>query len=162
MTTRVFNIAVILSTILFCLIVVAWIAGHWIDPRSEFVSISNSCHVSISTVRWDARLHFFNDSSYGPYSGSIIGIAGDPNGPKVTGFGDTAGIYVRWIRWRDGYLLWTFSLSLVYLLTASTILPLVWIIRRSRREREGFPIDVHPKKVDSINPPSPTPTAPQQ
>jgi hypothetical protein len=78
----------------------------------------------------------FNDSSYGPYGGSIIAVSGagrSPNDPKVSGVGDVAGIYYRMIRWQDGKSLWTLSLSLAYPLLLAALLPFVWIVRRARR-----------------------------
>src|SRR5690606_18316582 len=70
-----------------------------------------------------------------PYGGSAVGIAGDPNGPNVSGIGDVAGIYYRMIRWPDGRSIWTLSLSLAYPLLLAMPLPLIWVIRRFERFR---------------------------
>lgn len=137
MQNRLFNVASVVSAVLLCLIVVAWFAAGAVDPRKHFVCLSNGWHLSINARGADARLQVFNDPSYGPYIGSIIGLAGDRNGPKVSGVGDVAGVYYRMIRWPDGTSLWTLSLSLVYPLLVTLPLPLTWLIRRSRRPRHG-------------------------
>jgi hypothetical protein len=144
---HLFNIAVALSAIAFCLLVVVWLTASSVDPRKKFVSLSTGCHLSVDARGADARLEVFNDATYGPYSGSIIGIAGDPNGPKVSGVGDVAGIYHRMIRWPNGTSLWTLSLSLIYPMVACTVLPVVWVIRRSRQRGRGFPVDRQPAAV---------------
>jgi hypothetical protein len=146
---RLFNLATGISAIVFCLVVVASFAAGAIDPRKQFVSNSNNCHVSIDGRGGDARLEVFNDSSYGPYSGSIVGVAGDPNGPKVSGFGDIAGIYYRLIRWPNGTSLWTLSVSLMYLLLVAAVLPVIWLIRRSGRWRRGSSADSQTAVPDS-------------
>jgi hypothetical protein len=142
--TRLFNLAAAVSAMGFCLVVVAWLAAGAVDPRKHFVSFSRGCHLSISSRGADARVHFFNDSNYGPYGGSIVGIAGDPNGPKVSGVGDVAGVYYRMIRWPGGVSLWTLSLSLIYPLLLAAASPVVWLVRRSRRSRRGFAVEGHP------------------
>ncbi len=133
MANRLLNIAALGSATIFCLIIVAWlIAGHF-DPRRQFVSLSRECHLSIDHRGEDGRLEIFNDANYGPYAGSIIAFTGDPNGPSISGFGDTAGIYYRLIRWPNGTSLWTLSVSLSYPLIVAAVLPAIWLFRRSRR-----------------------------
>jgi hypothetical protein len=144
MANRIFNIFAAMSAIAFCLVVVAWLAAASVDPRKHFVSVSRNCHFSIDFRGADARFEVFNDSSYGPYSGSIVGIARDPNGPRVSGVGDSAGIYYRRIYWPNGVWLWTLSLSLIYPLLIASGLPAVWLVRRARRSRRGFPVDARP------------------
>lgn len=141
MDNRFFNVAVSLSAVAFCLFVIAWFAASNVDPCKQFASISSGCHLSVDARDADARLVVFSDPSYGLYSGSIIGIAGDPNGPNVYGIGDVAGIYFRMVRWPDGKSLWTLSLSLVYPLLASLVLPVVWLIGRARQRGRGFPVE---------------------
>lgn len=98
MSNRLLNLAALGSAAAFFLALVAWMMAGRIDPREQFVSLSRDCHLSVDARGADARLEVFNDTSYGPYRGSIIGIAGDPNGPMVVGFGDTAGVYYCTIR----------------------------------------------------------------
>lgn len=133
---RVLDIAAVVSAIALCFIAIGCFASPAIDPRQQFISLSAGCHLSIIYARGaDARLLVFNDSSYGPYLGSIIGFAEDPNPPVVSGVGDVAGVYYRLIRWPNGNVLWTLSLCLLYPLIVSALLPAVWLVRRSRRSR---------------------------
>ncbi|QOV87379.1 hypothetical protein [Humisphaera borealis] len=145
MVNRLFNLASLLSAIAFCVVVVAWVAAAGIDPgidpRKQFLSVSPDFHVSLGARGADARVKVFNDSTYGPYAGSIVGFAGDPNGPTTSGFGDFAGVYYRMIRWPNGSSLWTLSLSLFYPLLAASALPIAWRVRRWRRSRKGFALD---------------------
>ena len=141
MATRLFNLAAAVSTIVFCLLLAAWFAADAVDPRKQFISLSSGCHLSIDARGADPRVHVFNDSSYGPYAGSIVGIVGDPNRPKVSGFGDLAGVYYRMIRWSSGRSLWTLSLSLIYPLLLAAVVPVVWLLRRSRHLRQGFAVE---------------------
>jgi hypothetical protein len=135
MANRLLNLAALGSAAVFCLVLVAWAMAGRIDPRRQHVSLSRDCHVSIDAHGADSRLEVFNDADYGPYCGSIIGIAGDPNGPTVAGFGDTAGVYYRSIQWPTGRSLWTFSLSLCYPLVVTAVLPIFYLVRRLRRRR---------------------------
>lgn len=121
---------------------IAWIAAGHVDALTQFISLSDACHISLDARDMDARLVLFNDASYGPFLGSIISMAPGPNGAKVSGIGDVAGIYYRMIRWPNGDFHWTLSLSLVYPLVIAMVLPLIWLIRRSRRRGgRGFHIE---------------------
>jgi len=96
------------------------------------------------------RLELFNDAKFGPYHGQILDVAvpeGYPPRPGVkwVGFGETAGIYFRWIRWPNGRLVWTLALSLMYPLLASAVIPFIWLARRYRRTPRGFPIELSAK-----------------
>jgi len=82
----------------------------------------------------DTRLAFFNDSEYGPYRGSIIGMLDEdgnvqPPLEQQVGFGDTWGIYYRYFRWSFGTL-WTLAFSLWYLVGVFCVLPLVWLLKQ--------------------------------
>lgn len=140
-TSRLFNFAVAASVAVFCLIAAAWLAAGGVDPRKQFIRLSAGFHLTLHAHGADARVVVFSDPTDGPYTGSILALAGDPNAPTVSGIGDVAGIYYRMIRWPDGQSLWTVSLSLIYPLIAAALLPCAWIIRRSRRARRGFPVD---------------------
>ncbi len=152
MAKSIFNIAAILSTVAFCLIVATWLIAGSFNPRKQFVSISRGCYISIDARGNDVRLEVFNDSTYGPYAGSIVGIAGDPNGPRISGIGDTAGLYYRFIRWPNGTSLWTLALSLFYPAVVTLLLPLIWIVRHSPRRRRGFPVEGVTKHVQRQQP----------
>jgi hypothetical protein len=138
---RLFSFVAALCTLVVCGAIFALVAARSVDPRQQFVSLSNAFHLSIYGDGAGGRLWVFNDSSYGPYMGSVIGIAGDPNGPKVSGVGDMAGVYYRMIRWPNGAVLWTLSFSLWYPLLFALPVPIVWLIRRTRHTRRGFPVE---------------------
>jgi hypothetical protein len=146
---RIFSIAAATSTLAVLVIVVAWVGAGRVDAQKHFIRVSSSFHVSVDARGADARLELFNDAS--PYSGGIVGIAGDPRGPTVSGVGDAAGVYYRMIRWPDGRSVWTLSLSLIYPLVLAAVLPALWIIRRSRGRRRGrrrgFPVEARPASV---------------
>jgi len=154
MATRLFNLSASLSAAACCLLVAASPSASNVDPRKQFLSLSRGCHFSIDARGADARLALFDNAAYGPYSGSIIAITspGRPSGVRVTSFGDTAGVYYRFIRWPDGRSLWTLSLSLLYPLAASALLPIIWLIRRPYRPRRDFPVhleDIAPQRVST-------------
>lgn len=143
MSRRFCNRAAGVAVAAFCLFSLAWFAAGGVDPRKQHLSVARDCHISIDARGWDARLEIFNDSSYGPYAGSIVGIAGDPNCPTVSGVGDAAGVYYRMIRWPDGRSLWTLSLSLIYPTLVTLVIPFIWFVRRTRRSVRGFPVDAN-------------------
>jgi len=121
-------------------------------------------------------LEIFNDSQYGPYSGSIIALSDDKHPPKavwdwrvsenygvgkeyifdgkgaiqVTGTGaDFPGIYYRHFQWPNtSQPLWTLMVSLWYPLFIFSILPSVWILRRCHLRMR--------RKPDATLNPSPT------
>jgi hypothetical protein len=153
MRNLVFSLLVLCSTIVFIATIIAWSVAWRVSPRQEFVSVSSDCHFSIDARSFagndglEARLEIYNDASYGPYSGSIIAVTfpGKPMlDPKEIAFGDTAGIYYRNFHWKNGARLWTLSLSLIYPLIASLILPAIRLFRRRRKTRlqniHGFTI----------------------
>ena len=139
---RLLNAAALAASIVFLAVICLWVVASRLDPRKQFISPGNSFHISIDARGLDARLELFSDSTYGPYSGSIMSV-----GDRITGFGDTWGIYFRWITSRQGMKMWMLSLSLAYPLTTSAVLPVAWWLTRSRdRKRSGFPIDSVPKQ----------------
>ena len=103
----------------------------------------------MSAFRMICEWSFSNSTMYGPYRGSVIAMGSSPN-PTMTGFGDTAGIYYRIIRWPGGNVLWTLSVSLAYPLVMTMVIPVVWIIRRKLGTRRGFA--VVPLAVRDANP----------
>jgi hypothetical protein len=129
---RALSIAALGSAILGILIAATWLSAIFFDLSQHRISWSPTCHFNIEARGMDARLNVFNDMEYGPYGGSIIYVEGMPNRPTMTGFGDTTGIYYRFIQWPDSGTLWTLSVSLAYPLLIASILPAVWIIRFKR------------------------------
>lgn len=131
---RLFNVAAICSMIALCALLAAcFVAGH-VNPAEQFLSLGRDLHVSIDVRRSDPRLEIFNDASHGPYRGSIIEITAPGHASQIesTAF-DSLGVYYRHFRWPNDTTLWTLSLSLVYFVVLSAMLPFVWIIRHSRR-----------------------------
>ncbi len=145
MANRLFNVAAICSTAAFCASLAGCLLAGSVDPARQFLSLGRGCHTSIDVRSSDPRLEIFNDATYGPYRGSIIEVTapGHPSQVKSAEF-DFLGIYYRHIRWPNGATLWTLSISLVYFAVMSAVLPIVWIVRRSRRPRRGFPVDGQP------------------
>jgi hypothetical protein len=136
MRPRLFTLASAISTLLFVLLGVAWLLAARYDTLNpsgtQFLSLSSRFHVTIDAHAFPARIVFFSDSTFGPYAGAISAGRATPTAPQITRFGDTAGIYYRHFRWPNGKTLWTLSLSLLYPLSLCTILPTLWLLRRSR------------------------------
>jgi hypothetical protein len=152
---RAFNLAVIGSGALFCFAIAAcFIAGN-IDPRKEFLSLGEGFHLSLNVWESSPRLEIFNDANFGPYSGRIWAVSspmrGSPTFPKIVDFG-FADIYFQLGRWQNGQRLWSLSVSLLYFVVLSAILPIVWLVRHSRCQHRGFPMDTKPKLQLPENP----------
>jgi hypothetical protein len=124
--------------------VACFLAGS-VDPVKQFLSLRRDFQVSIDQRPYGPALEVFNDASYGPYCGSIISLSGpgQPSEVKSGGFA-FPGVYYRHFRWPNGTTLWTLSLSLVYLVVLSAVLPFAWLIRRSRRSRRGSAVEGRP------------------
>ncbi len=90
----------------------AFVGSHAVDPWKHRISLTDDFHVTLWGHVVDARIVFFNDAEYGPYRGSIIGLAGDSD-LKERGFGDFLGIYYRHFQWPNS-VLWTWMVSLWY------------------------------------------------
>lgn len=145
MARRCFNLAALCSANVLGVLAIAYLLAGGGDPWQHSLRVSPWCRLSLFARGHDSRLVVFDDSSSnGPYYGGIIYLfsgttdpgAADPNRPKVTAFGDTAGIYYRLIRWADGTVAWTLSLNLLYPMAIASLLPLIWLFRYSRRSRQ--------------------------
>lgn len=97
------------------------VSSFWINAYDHHLSLTNEFHVGVvNASRWfDPRFVLFNNTDYGPYRGSLIGLSdgqgGIVGGPlKMRHFGDTAGIYYRWFLWPEGVNWWTLMVSLWY------------------------------------------------
>jgi hypothetical protein len=140
---RSFNLA----TILFVLTVAAFMGAACVrlDPRANALHITKRCHVGLTHWREGPRIVLFNDAQSGPYTGSIISMVGDPRPPTCTGFGDTAGIYIRIIRWPNGGSLWTVAVTLWYPVALAGIWPGIRFVRgllRNSPTRRGFSVNL--------------------
>lgn len=134
-----FNVVAGVSAVLFCLCIIAWAMASYVEPSEQSLSFLEDCHLSLfghpSNII-DATAVLFNIKDNGPYRGSILYFSGEPNPPTVTGFGYTAGIYYRMIRWPDGNVLWTFALHMAYPSAFFLILPMIWGYGYRRRVRK--------------------------
>lgn len=145
--------AAVASTALFGGLVGLWFYGQSINPNRDSISLSRAFHVTIDAGRGDTRLVFFNDISFGPYSGGIISVtssnpndARHPDDPTMRGFGDSLGIYYRRIRWPSGPIVWTLSLHLLYALAAAAVLPATLLTCFFRRRRRRFVVELYPQE----------------
>ena len=120
---RLFNIVAICSAVVCLAFTVACFLAGSVDPIQRFLTLRQNFHVSIDQRPYGPALEVFNDSSYGPYRGSIISVSspGRPSEVKSRGF-DFVGVYCRHFRWPNGTKLWTLSLSLIYLVAMSAAL----------------------------------------
>ncbi|MBN1490435.1 MAG: hypothetical protein JXA69_11015 [Phycisphaerae bacterium] len=133
---RAINVATIISLLLLGCILVLGAAAPWLNPWRHRLSLGSGFHIALWGAPLNPRLVFFNDSDYGPYRGSIIGIVDDqgnmyPPLEREIAFGDTLGIYYRYFRWSDATL-WTLMVTLWYPAIAFAVLPLLWWYRRAR------------------------------
>jgi hypothetical protein len=108
-------------------------ADRFADPLKHHVSLSEGFHISLG----GGGVHYYSDKQYGPYRGSVIGLAGDPNSPNVTGF--NLPCYFRQLRWPNGHRMWTLFIPLPLLLMPFGVLPLVWLVREIRSSRGKVP-----------------------
>lgn len=141
MRHRAYRIALCTSIALLVLVLAISVAGFWIDPWKERVSIGKDLHAAV----WnrndnDVRFVFYNDIE-GPYTGSIIQLDGQPPLDRHFGFGDGAGlpigIYYRYFRYAGlpTSATWTLSFSVWYPIVAFGILPVI-ALRRWRRDSQ--------------------------
>jgi hypothetical protein len=129
---RILNIITLVSAILLGGVFVLLLISSKNNPRDYHLSFCNTFHIGV----FDKRLAFFNNSDYGPYYGSIIGLVDDqgniqPPLERDIGFGETMGIYYRYFHWKDGGVLWTLMISIWYPAILFAVLPILWCIRYS-------------------------------
>lgn len=135
MQRRALIIATRISTVLLALVLILAIASIWLNPRDHHLSLREDLHVGVWNHGLEVRIAFFNDSEYGPYRGSMIGIV-DGQGnlyPPLERkrYFDMPGVYYRYFRWSDATL-WTFMLSLWYPIVLFAILPTRRFVRWRR------------------------------
>jgi hypothetical protein len=125
MLRRVFNTLSMISASFLACMVLLWVWSFWTDPRKDYFSLSFSDDFHVAVL--NGRVEFFNVKDYGPYHGSIIGIAGVTKFAERRGFGDAYGIYYRYFRWAESEaVLWTLSVNLLYPLIVFAALPTIW------------------------------------
>ena len=74
MTRQAFKILTILSAGLLLATLLLFIIGYALNPSDHHVSFGDACHIGVWNRGLDSRLVVFNNSDYGPYRGSIIGL----------------------------------------------------------------------------------------
>jgi hypothetical protein len=118
MKLRLLNIVAAVCTALLSISVLLLLVAPLLDPIDNHLSLCRAFHVSAECRKFDSRIVFFNDSVYGPYRGSVIGLADDdgnvyPPLQRQLSFGNAWGVYYRYFRWSDATL-WTLTVSLWY------------------------------------------------
>lgn len=117
------------SILMFVLLV---FGASRLNSRRHYLSFGRNFHVALN----GAGLSFYNDAKYGPYRGSVVGLAGNPD-PQVraTNFP----FYYRHFRWQRGYELWTLTIWLPWILLPLLVCPAVWVWQASRRAARQKP-----------------------
>jgi hypothetical protein len=131
MGARARAIATVSSAVMLCLFLLLFALGVATDAWNHRLSLAPAFHIGVLNNGLDSRIVFFNNSEYGPYRGSIVGLAGNEF-PHTNAFGDTFGVYYRHFTWPDS-VLWTLMVSMWYPILAFSLLPSWWLIRRTRR-----------------------------
>jgi hypothetical protein len=152
-----FHIASLISGVLAAVAIVLWLVTFFASPRLPLTRHFNLGIWKGFGGQKFGMLEIFNDSQYGPYTGSIIALSDDKYPPKyvwlwrigenyeiakqivfdgngaiqVTETGaDFPGIYYRHFQWPNSpQPLWTLMVSLWYPLLVFSVLPSVWILR---------------------------------
>ena len=141
MAHRAFTTVAYVSVALLVATLVLTVGGIWLNPSDHHLSLGERFHIGVGGHGWDRRLVLFSDGEGGPYAGSVVSLLGAdgdvrPALDHLTGFGDTAGIYYRYIRSPDATV-WTLTLSLWYPIVLFAILPAIWWTRKERRRERG-------------------------
>ena len=120
MKRRTFNTLSLISALLLACTTVLWGWSFWADMREDRLSISDNFHMGA----YRGRLEFFS-LKIGPYHGSSTIF--DETKDTERGFGDTLGVYYRYLRFADsGDVIWTLSVSLFYPMIVFAVLPMTW------------------------------------
>lgn len=122
------------SVVCLVLSVSIFAASFILNPKSQYLSLGKSLHVSAESRGLDSRVVIFNDSEFGPYHGSTLGIEEDTF-PQKKGFGDTWGVYYRQFEWPDSTL-WTLTVSVWYPIVIFAIIAATFFARRNIRPME--------------------------
>jgi hypothetical protein len=133
MAHRAFKIATMSSAVMLTVSVLLFLLGYIVSPWDYHFSFSDDSHVGVWARGLDSRIVFFNNAEYGPYRGSIIGLADDdgnvyPPLVREESFGDTWGIYYRHFQWSDSTL-WTVMVTLWYPIALFAIMPFGRLVR---------------------------------
>lgn len=161
-----FDIASLISGILAAVTIALWLLTFFASPRLPVTRHFNLGIWKGFSGEKLGMLEIFNDSQYGPYTGSIIAFADHEYPPKfvwrygtgenceilkqiffdgkgaivvtVTG-ADFPGLCYRHFRWPEkAEPLWTLMISLWYPFFVFSVIPSVFILRRWRLCRNNF------------------------
>ena len=134
---QIFKWASIISCLGAGLCIFVIVACEFFQPTHiRLVSFSESYHIGLSARgNLDTRIALYNDSEFGPYQGSVLGLV-DKNGnaspvfDREQAFGDWLGVYHRYFREAGtGLEIWTTLISLWYPTVILSIIPIVRISR---------------------------------
>ena len=115
-------------TVLALSLLTYWASGHC-DPRKYKISLGNEFHIGLHY----GAIVFFNDPEYGPYSGSIVGLAGSEY-PKAQHYGPRWGIYYRHFVWPN-YQLWTLAVTLLYFVGLGLVISVTDLVLPTLRRK---------------------------
>ena len=123
MRRRLFTFASAVSALLFVGVCLLW--AFDLPPQRGAVRVTCVLRVGVfghSTLIYNQTF---------PYTGSIISMRPSgqlPSDPVAVAL-NFAGAYYRHSRWRSGFTCWTLTVPTLYPVTATTILPLIWLAR---------------------------------
>jgi hypothetical protein len=141
MALKAFRLASLISLVLFCVSLCAFLVSYSIDPAERRLSLAENFHLSL----WNGRVVIFNDD-HGPYRGGILFLTDDKGSrsrklQKEVYWGDTAGIYFRYFQWPKATL-WTLKVSCLWPMGLCLILPAGYALvswRRNKKARRDAP-----------------------
>jgi len=136
MKPRLLKTVAAVCAALLSISVLLLLIAPFLDPINNHLSLGRAFHVSAECRKFDSRIVFFNDSEYGPYRGSVIGLSDDngnvyPPLERQLAFGNAWGVYYRYFKWSDATL-WTLTVSLWYpiLALSAMVVGIRWWSRR--------------------------------
>lgn len=121
MNCTIRGFATSLSIALLCLTCGILLIGCLSTESFCSVRIAKGFHIGVRHAGMDSRFVLFNNASYGPYTGSVVGLMG-ADVPARRGFGDSLGVYYRHLTWPHD-VVWTLAVSFWYPILLFAIWP---------------------------------------
>jgi hypothetical protein len=138
MNRRVLDTIEVLCAVPLTISLLLLLVAPFLNPADNYLSFGRDFHVSAECRKFDSRIVFFNDTAYGPYRGSVIGLSDDdgnayPPLQRQLAFGGAWGVFYRYFRWTDATL-WTLTVSLWYpiVILSAIVIGVTW--GRGRRD----------------------------
>ncbi len=133
--TRIGKALVLTSTVALIGTIGVWTFASRVDCRSQQISLGPSLHVSAMRRGYDGQLLLFDDLKNGPHRGINAHHAVDVSRPLpgIAVWSSSGGIMAH-PGWRTVYV------SLLYPVGLFTLAPMVWLLRRRKPARRGFPV----------------------